>query len=142
MKQGFHEDFDRTEKVEGSSERTFGLVFAGLFAAVGLWPLLGGGGPRLWSLGIAALFLALATLRPAALRPLNRLWLRFGLLLHKVVNPLVLGLLFYATVTPTGLLMRLAGKDPLGRRFDPAASSYWVLRDPPGPAPETMKKQF
>ena len=59
-----------------------------------------------------------------------------------VVNPLVMGLLFYLTVTPTGLLMRLFGKDPLRLRFDPEAKSYWIERQPPGPAPETMRHQF
>ena len=142
MAQGFHEDFGRSDEVKGSSDRTFGFVFTVLFAVIGLWPLMGGGGVRLWSLALAGSFLALALVRPSLLRPLNRLWMKFGLLLHMIVNPLVMGLLFYVTVTPIGLVMRLVGKDPLGRRFDPAAESYWVLRDPPGPAPETMKNQF
>ena len=142
MAQGFHEDFGRSDEVKGSSDRTFGIVFTVLFAVIGLWPLLGGGGVRVWSLALAGGFLALALVRPGVLRPLNRLWMKFGLLLHMIVNPLVMGLLFFVTVTPIGLAMRLVGKDPLGRHFDPAAESYWVLRDPPGPAPETMKNQF
>ena len=142
MAQGFHEDFGRSDEVKGSSDRTFGLVFTVLFTLIGLWPLIGGAGVRVWSLAIAAAFLALALVKPALLRPLNRLWMRFGLLLHKVVSPLIMGLLFYVTVTPIGLLMRLVGKDPLGRGFDPEAESYWIQRDPPGPAPETMKNQF
>jgi len=93
-------------------------------------------------LALAVLFAGLALSWTAALAPLNRLWLRFGLLLYKVVQPLVLGLLFYGTVTPVGWLMRKAGKDPLRLRRDPAAQSYWVLRQPPGPAPESMKNQF
>ena len=142
MTQGFHEDLGRKDEVKGSSDRTFGLVFAVLFAVIGLWPLLGGDAVRIWSLGLAVAFLARALVAPGLLAPLNRLWMRFGLLLHKVVSPLVLGLMFYATVTPIGLIMRLLGKDPLGRGFDPAAKSYWIERDPPGPAPETMKNQF
>jgi len=76
------------------------------------------------------------------LRPLNRLWLRFGLLLHAVMNPLIMGLLFYGTVMPIGLLMRLFGKDPLNLKRDAQASSYWIMRTPPGPAPDTMSNQF
>jgi hypothetical protein len=91
---------------------------------------------------VAALFLAAALLRPALLNPLNRLWLKFGLLLHRVVNPIVMGLLFYGTVWPTGLVMRALGKDLLRLKRQPEAHSYWIVRAPPGPAPETMKDQF
>lgn len=139
-----HEDFSREEVIEGSSERAFGIVMAVFFAIVGLWPLVVGAapGPRWWALAVAAIFGALALIRPAALAPLNRLWLRFGLLLAKIVSPVVLGLLFYATVAPIGLVMRAFGKDPLRLRRDPAAKSYWIPREPPGPTPDTMKNQF
>jgi hypothetical protein len=81
-------------------------------------------------------------LRPAVLNPLNRVWLKFGLLLHKVVNPAIMALLFYGTVLPTGLIMRAMGKDLLRLKREPDAASYWIVRAPPGPAPETMKDQF
>jgi hypothetical protein len=137
-----HEDLSREDEVKGSSERGFGIVFAVLFAIIGLFPLLGDGGVRWWSLGLAAAFLAAAHLAPAVLKPLNRLWLKFGLLLHRIVNPLIMGLLFFATVTPIGLIMRALGKDPLRLSFDRSARTYWIERDPPGPAPDTMKNQF
>ena len=137
-----HEDFAREAKVEGSSDRSFGIVFAVVFAIIGLWPLLGSGQVRIWALGIAVAFILAALARPGLLAPLNRLWTRFGLLLHKVVSPLIMGMLFYLTVTPIGLLMRAFGKDPLRLRPNPDAASYWIERDPPGPAPETMKNQF
>ncbi len=137
-----HEDFARDDKVEGSSDRSFGFVFAAVFTLIGLWPLMGGGQVRIWALGIAAAFAVVVLARPGLLAPLNRLWTRFGLLLHKVVSPLIMGMLFYLTVTPIGLLMRAMGKDPLRLRPDPDAASYWIERDPPGPAPETMKNQF
>ena len=137
-----HEDFARDDKVEGSSDRSFGFVFAAVFTLIGLWPLMGGGQVRIWALGIAAAFAVVVLARPGLLAPLNRLWTRFGLLLHKVVSPLIMGMLFYLTVTPIGLLMRAFGKDPLRLRPDPDAASYWIERDPPGPAPETMKNQF
>ena len=101
-----HEDFRRDETIRGSSERSFGIVMAIFFALVGSLPLLQRSPeyPRLWALAVAAVSLALALLRPALLRPLNRLWQRFGLLLHKIATPVVLGLLFYATVTPVALI--------------------------------------
>ena len=76
------------------------------------------------------------------LAPLNRAWLYVGLLLQRVVSPVVLGILFFLTVTPIGLLMRLTGKNPLRLGFDREAQSYWIDRQPPGPAPDTMPRQF
>ena len=137
-----HERLVREDKVKGSSDRSFGLVFAAVFAIIGLIPLLGDGGVRVWSLAVAVVFLALALVRPVVLAPLNHLWTRFGLLLHRIVNPIIMGLLFYLVVTPTGLIIRMLGKDLLRLRFDPQAKSYWIERQPPGPAPETMKDQF
>ena len=137
-----HESFARDEEIQGSSDRQFGLVFAVVFALVAGWPLLSGRPVRWWSLALAAVFLGLALTRPAVLAPLNRVWLRFGLLLHAVVSPIVLGLVFFTTVTPIGLALRLLGKDPLRLRFDRAASTYWIDRRPPGPSPDTMPRQF
>jgi hypothetical protein len=136
------ESFDRDEPVRGSSDRSFGVVFTALFLLVGLSPLWHGRGPRYWAIVIGVAFLAIALARPALLRPLNRLWTQFGLLLHKIVNPIVMGLLFFLILTPFGLVLRMLGKDPLRRHFDRAASSYWILRTPPGPPPGTMTQQF
>lgn len=140
--QGFHERFTRDEGVKAGSERAFGLVFAAVFALIGFWPLLSDNAIRIWALIVAGLFLAAALLAPGVLKPLNRLWFLFGMLLHKIVSPLVMALLFFATVTPIALLMRIAGKDPLRLKFDRAAKSYWIERTPPGPAPESMRRQF
>lgn len=137
-----HESFDRGEPVGRSSNRVFGFVFATFFLIVGLFPLLGGGGVRVWSAGVSAAFLLLALVVPKALGPLNALWMRFGQLLHHVVNPIVLGILFYFVVTPTGLVMRLLGKDLLRLRFDRSAKSYWIERRPPGPRPDSLNHQF
>jgi hypothetical protein len=95
-----------------------------------------------WTCIIAVLFILSAALRPSLLRPLNLAWLKFGLLLHRVVNPVVMALLFYGAVWPTGLCMRAFGKDLLRLNRQPDADSYWIVRQPPGPAPETMKDQF
>ena len=91
--------------------------------------------------GSASLLLIFGLLAPARLAPLNRAWTKLGLLLFKVVNPVVLGLIYLTTIVPIGLLMRLRGRDLLSRRFDRQAASYWVVRTP-GPAPETMIRQF
>jgi hypothetical protein len=137
-----HESFVRDETVKGSSNRTFGIVFAVVFAVVAVWPYAHGNPVRWWSAAIAAAFLAAALAWPAVLAPLNRLWTRFGLLLHKVTNPVIMGLVFYTAVLPTALIMRALGKDPLRRRLDRGAPSYWIVRAPPGPAPESIKHQF
>ena len=140
--QGFHEHFTRDAGVKAGSERAFGLVFAVVFVLIGLWPLVSANGVRVWALIVAALFAAAAFLAPGALKPFNRAWFLFGMLLHKIVSPLVMALLFFATVTPIALLMRLFGQDPLRLRLDRAAESYWIERTPPGPAPESMRQQF
>jgi len=137
-----HEPLHRQEPVRTSSNRSFGVVFTVVFAVVGAWPLMGGGEARLWSFVIAALFLAAVLGRPGVLAPLNRLWMRFGQLLHMLTNPVIMGLVFFLAVTPTAIIMRALGKDLLNRRLDPAAESYWIERRPPGPRPETMKQQF
>ncbi len=141
-KRALHEDFARDDEVKAGTERAFGIVFAVVFTLIGLFPLLDGGAVRAWSLIIAGAFLAAALVRPRLLAPLNRLWFLFGKALHRVVNPLVMGLIFFVAVTPTALIMRLVGKDPLNRRFEPKARTYWIDRHPPGPEPETMKNQF
>ena len=142
MKQSTHEVFSRDEEIVAGSDRSFGLVMAAALAAVTL--LNGWHAGRLWPWtgGMAALLLAAALLRPSVLHPLNLIWLKFGLLLHKVVNPVVMALLFYGTVLPTGLVMRLKGRDLLRLKREPDAVSYWIVRDPPGPSPETMRDQF
>jgi hypothetical protein len=137
-----HEDYTRDEKVERPPDRQFGLVFTAVFSAIAVWPVLSGRPFRWWSLGLAVAFLVLALVAPSALAPLNRVWLRFGLLLHRCVSPIVLALLFFTTVTPMGLARRALGKDPLRLRFDPEASSYWIERRPPGPAGASMPNQF
>jgi len=141
-KSQMHEDYDRHDAVKVGSERGFGIVFAVVFGVVALWPLLDGEPIRLWAAIGGAVFLLLALAYPSALQPLNLLWFRLGMVMYKVVNPVVMALLFFTTVVPTGMLMRLFGKDPMNLKFDPAAKSYWIMREPAGPEPETMKNQF
>lgn len=137
-----HESYERTDAPAGGSDRAFGLVFAAFFLIVAVYPWIFGGGVRVWSLAVAALFLALGLVLPRALSPLNRLWTRFGALLHRVVSPLVLGIMFFGVVTPMGFVRRLLVKDPLHLRFEQEAASYWVPREPPGPPPQSLTNQF
>jgi hypothetical protein len=137
-----HERLARDERIRAGSDRAFGALFTIVFTMVGLWPLLHGRSARGWSLLVAAVILILTVCRPRVLGPLNRLWLRFGLLLHAFINPVVMAGLYYTTVTPIGLLLRLLGKDLLRLRFEPASPTYWIARQPPGPAPDTMPRQF
>ena len=138
-----HENLKRGgEAPEGPKDRSFGFVFCGFFTIVSLvlwwkdtsyWP---------WTLGVAAVFLVLALTIPRVLNPLNILWMKFGLLLHSIVNPLVMGLIFYFTVTPTALILRVLGKDHLRLKLEPNSSSYWIEREPPGPDPKTMPNVY
>ena len=141
MTQSTHESFVREEGSSPGSDRTFGLVMAAALALLALLNAWHRGRLWPWEAMIAALFLLAAWLAPAALHPLNRLWMKLGLVLHKIVNPIVMGLLFYGTIWPTGLVMRLRGADLLRLKREPSSDSYWIVRDP-GPAPETMRDQF
>ena len=141
-----HENLAEREDVKVGSERGFGLIFAVVFIVISLLPLFTmsdqEGQLRIWALVVAAFFAGAALTMPRLLTPLNKLWFRFGLLLHKIVNPLIMGLLFFVTITPIGLIMRSIGKTPLKLGFDKSVDTYWITRTPPGPAPETMKRQF
>src|SRR4029077_4175934 len=124
------------------SERAFGLVFAAVFLLVSLWPLISRLPPRWWALAVAVAFAACAWLAPQLLAPLNRLWFRFGELLHRIVSPVALGVIYFGAITPYAMVMRLFGRDELLLRKGPAGPSYWVRREPPGPPPDSFRNQF
>ena len=137
-----HEDLTREERLEGSSDRAFGVVFAIVFGVIAVWPLIYGLGPRWWAAAIAGIFALISVIRPALLRGLNLLWTRFGALVALLVRPIALGIVFYGVITPLGALMRVFGKDPLRLKREPGADSYWIPRKPPGPPPDSMSNQF
>lgn len=137
-----HERLSRGQSLAIGSDRGFGIAFAAVFTVIGLIPLPFGGSPRWWAVGTAGALLLTAVVMPCVLSPLNKVWHRIALLLHRIVSGVALILLFYVVVTPTGLVMRLLGKDLLNRRFDRSAASYWIHRTPPGPEPESMSNQF
>ena len=124
------------------SNKSFGLLFALVFVIVASWPLLFGGTLRIWALGVAAAFGAATFLAPAALTPLNRAWMHFGALLHRVTSPVILAILFFAIITPFGIAMRLFGRRPLSLDIERSTDSYWVRREPPGPEPNSIRNQF
>ena len=146
-----HEDYSRSEAIESSTDRSFGLTVGGILFAIAAvraalhWWSTGLVEPGWieWGLGGVGLALVvLGLLAPGSLSLLNRGWTALGLILFRVVNPIVLGVIFTVTIIPIGLLLRAFGKDPLRLKLDPSAESYWIARDPPGPAPETMSQQF
>jgi hypothetical protein len=118
------------------SNRSFGWTFAGIFLVVGAYATLP------WLLALAALTAAITAVREQWLTPLNRAWMKFGELLGRVVSPIVLGAIFFVVFTPVALVMRLAGRDAMKRRWEPRAPSYWVRRDPPGPADDSFRDMF
>lgn len=137
-----HEDLAREQHVEGSSDRTFGLAIAVLFLLMALAPLRHGHAPRWWALAVAAPLGLIGLVKPVLLARANRLWIKLGVLLGKVVSPIALGILFYGVLTPLAAVMRLTGQDPLRLKLDPDADSYWIARKPPGPPPDSMTNQF
>lgn len=140
---GTHERFTPlASSAETGSNRSFGLVFTAFLSMVGVMPLLHGQPARIWALGAALFFLIAALLAPRVLALPNRAWMQFGLLLGRIVSPVALSILYYGVVTPIGLCMRLMHKDPLRLKFDPAATSYWIDRTPPGPSAESLNRQF
>lgn len=128
--------------IKPGSDKGFGFVFTFVFALVGGWPLLGGGPLHLWAIGVAALFLFVAFVRPKALHPLNIVWFRFGLLLGRVVAPVVMAILYFVAVTPTAFVMRALGHDLLDLKAGKDTESYWIVRDPPDSERNSMKNQF
>ena len=142
VEENLHEQYRLRDSIKTSSNRSFGFVFTILFTAIGFVPLIFGDVIRIWSLILAIVFLLLSIVFPKSLTPLKFLWTKFGQLLHRISNPLILGFLFFLIVTPTGLLMRAFGKTSLKIGFDHNIKSYWIERNPPGPMPESMKQQF
>ena len=124
---------------EKPSEKSFGVVFSIVFLLVALYPFINSESLRIWALVLSALFLLLAYLAPKVLNPLNKLWFKFGLLLSSIITPIVLAMVYFITVIPTGITMRLFGKDVLKQKLDNDAKSYWIERcEPMG----SMKNQF
>ena len=126
------------DDVKISSNRSFGIVFFVVFLLIALYPLTYGGETRIWSLIISLIFLTLGLLNSKILAPLNKIWFKFGILLGRIVSPLIMGIIFFLVVTPVGLIMRLLGKDVLNLKYN-KNKSYWIKKNGPE---SKMKNQF
>ena len=124
--------------VKISSNRSFGIVFFVVFLIIALYPLLNNEGIRIWSIIISLVFLILGLINSKVLNPLNKLWFKFGILLGKIISPLIMGLIFFLVVTPIGILMRILGKDLLNLKYN-NNKTYWIEKSD---TKSKMKNQF
>ena len=124
---------------EQSTEKSFGVVFSIVFLIVALYPIINSEGLRIWALVLSVIFLILAYVSPKLLSFPNKLWFKFGLLIGSIVAPLAITIVYFVAVLPTGLIMRLLGKDLIKKKIDKNLNSYWIERkEPMG----SMKNQF
>ena len=120
------------------TNRNFGIVFFIVFLIIALWPVLKQNEIRIWSLIISFIFFVLGLINSKLLTPLNKLWFKFGILLGNIIAPIVMGIVFFLVVTPTGLIMRLFRKDILKLKKN-SNNSYWINKDNTN---SSMKNQF
>ena len=126
-------------QTEKPSEKSFGVICSTVFLIVSLYPLINSGGLRIWALVVSTIFFLLAFVAPKVLVLPNKLWFKFGLLIGSIVAPIVMAFVYFVTVLPTGLIIRLLGKDLLKQKLDKNAKSYWIERKQPM---GSMKNQF
>ena len=126
------------DEIKISSNRSFGVVFFVVFLLIALYPLINDGEVRIWSLITSIIFLILGLLNSKFLNPLNKIWFKFGIILGKIISPLIMGIIFFLVVTPTGLIMRLLRKDILSLKYN-QNKSYWIEKNGPK---SKMKNQF
>ncbi|TMJ01356.1 MAG: hypothetical protein E6G97_15830 [Alphaproteobacteria bacterium] len=141
---GLHEEFSREHAVEAASNKRFGLVVGGIAVAFGsvrtylhgeigwLAGLLG---------GVGLVLIIAALLKPDVLEPAHRGWMKLGLLLHKITNPIFLGGMYLIAIVPTGLMMRAFGVDPMGLRRE-RGETYWITRGKSGSTAQSLEKPF
>ena len=122
-----------------SSNRSFGIVFFILFLLIALYPITYSGEIRIWSLIISFIFIILGLLNSKILTPLNKLWFKFGVILGKMISPIIMGIIFFLVVTPIGLIMKVLGKDLLRLKFNKKDNTYWIEKNGPK---SKMKNQF
>ena len=126
------------DDIKIGSNKSFGIVFFVVFLLISFYPLLNNESIRIWSLVFSFIFLVLGILNSNILTPLNKLWFKFGILLGKIISPIIMGIIFFLVVTPIGLLMRLLGKDILNLKYS-NNKSYWIEKTGPK---SKMKNQF
>ena len=126
-------------KIKMGSNKGFGIVFFFVFVLIGLWPLKSGGDLRIYFIFLSVIFLILGLINSKLLTPLNKLWFKFGIFIGSIMAPIVMGIVFFLVVTPTGLIMKLLGKKILDNKFDKNKKTYWNNRDK---QTSSMRKQF
>ena len=126
------------DDIKLGSNKSFGIVFSIVFLLIAIYPLINSEGLRVWSLIIAIIFLVLGLINSKILTPLNKLWFKFGILLGRIVSPVIMGVIFFFVVTPIALIMRIIGKDLLNLKFN-KDKSYWIEKTGPK---SKMKNQF
>ena len=124
--------------VKISSNRSFGVVFFVVFLLIALYPVINNEEIRAWSLIVSLIFLVLGLLNSKILNPLNQIWFKFGVLLGRIISPLIMAIIFFFVVTPIGLIMRILGKDILNLRYN-TKKTYWIEKTGPK---SKMKNQF
>ena len=137
-----HESLDSREEAKKSSDRAFGIFFTLIFLAVGVWEVSSGISAGWFFLAGFAIFFIITLARPSILGLLNRAWMKLGVLLGRVGNPLLLGIVFFLVIFPMTVFRKLSSKDSLHLEFESGLESYWIDRKPPGPKPGFMTKQF
>ena len=116
---------------------TFGIIFFIFFLIIGLYPLISNEPIRIWSIIVSLVFLTVTIIKPNLFTFLNKLWIKFGILLGKIISPIVMGLVFFFVVTPIGIFVKILKKDVMGLKR--GQSSYWITRED---KIQSMKKQF
>lgn len=137
-----HETLRSFRKLAAGSNRKFGMTLGLILALLAVWPLLHHNHPKWWLLAVGIVLLAAGIIVPKWLTPLNYAWFKLGLALNTLVSPIIMGLLFFGAVAPVGWVLRKRGEDLLGLKRAPAAATYWTRRDPAGPQPGSLMKQF
>ncbi len=126
------------DDIKIGSNKSFGIVFSIVFLLIAIYPLINNDELRIWSLFIAIIFLVLGLINSKVLTPLNKLWFKFGLLLGRIISPVIMGLIFFLVVTPIAFIMRIIGKDLLNLKIS-KDKSYWIEKTGPK---SKMKNQF
>ena len=121
-------DSNNFSKVERGSEKSFGIVFAIVFLLFALYPITKSANINYWAFIVSILFLFISFYKPSALTRLNILWYKLGLSLGRITSPVFMFLIYFVTVLPTGLIMRMLGKDLLSQKYNKNIKSYWVKR--------------
>jgi hypothetical protein len=128
----------KNKNIKIGTNKSFGIVFFLFFLIVSIFPLFKDGNIKIWSIVIAIIFLILALLNSKILTPLNKIWFKIGILLGNFFSPIVMGVVFFAIVTPTSIIMRVLGKNLLNLKKD-NKKTYWIERSK---IESKMKNQF